>query len=147
MNHARFFIKGTATGDGGSGDESVSGGYEVLTFKFGTKREVDQKGMAASKSGPLTLEVELYAYEGKSVLLGFYIDMFQQVSGRIEFSRADPASSEEKIYRKFKFEKAYVVGYEENFAYLSPQAMKLKLVISAGKIEEESASIFHDWAK
>jgi hypothetical protein len=146
MNHARLFINGSVTGDGGGGDNAGGGGYEVLTFKFATKREIDQKGMAASKSGPLVLEMEIYAFEGKSILLGMYVDMFQQVSGRIEFHRTDPSGMEDKTFRKLKFEKAYVVGYEENFSNSASRQMKLKLVISAGKVGEESASISHDWA-
>jgi hypothetical protein len=147
MNHARFFIKGTATGDGGSGDALSGGGYEVLTYKFSTSRQIDPKGNVASKSGPLQIELEIYAYEGKSVLLGMYIDMFQQVSGRIEFIRNDTTGTGGNVFRKLKFEKSYIVGYEENFAYDARQAMKLKLVISSGKIEEDGNGVTHDWAQ
>jgi hypothetical protein len=147
MNTARFYIKGSATGDGGSGsDISKEGGYEVLTFRFATSREVDDKGQPASLHRGLSIELEIYAYEGKSVLLGMYIDMYQQVSGRIDFYRNDTTGGNSK-FRTLQFEKAYVTYYHEFFDHESRGHMTVKLVISAGKITEESNAITHDWAK
>jgi type VI protein secretion system component Hcp len=146
MEHARFYIAGKATGSAGSGDDNASGGYELLSYKFSTSREYDKKGQPATGLKALLVEVEIYAYAGGSVLIGMYIDMYQQVSGNIDFYRTDHTGGNAK-YRTIKFENAYVVSYEEQFEYNVKLPMTIKLVISAGKLNEEGNNISHDWAK
>jgi hypothetical protein len=146
MEHARFYIAGKATGSAGSGDDNPSGGYELLSYKFSTSREHDKKGQPATALMALMIEVEIYAYAGGSVLIGMFIDMYQQVSGNIDFYRNDHTGGNAK-YRTTKFENAYVVGYEEQFEYNVKKQMIIRLVISAGKIDEEGNGITHDWVK
>jgi|GEM_PF-6274971 hypothetical protein len=139
MEEALLFITGSVSGSGNQD------GYEVKSYRIDTNREISKDGQPHSALRAITIELTIYSIDNKSEVIGILFEMYQVVSGRIEFYANDNSGAKKK-FKTVKFDKAHIVKYSEQFSFGEQSHMMETFTISAGKLDVDGRSFSSTWS-
>jgi hypothetical protein len=116
------------------------GDFEVLKCRIDTGRTFEVSGLPTSKRRAVKLELSIVISEGE-VVIGSVFDSNDLVKGTIEFKKID----ENTKFRTIKFDKSWIVEYEEIFEPGEKNSMVLNFSVTAGTIEIDGVSATETW--
>jgi hypothetical protein len=119
----------------------VLGEFEVLRCQINTGRPYDNDGLPTGRIRAFIIEVDIVISENE-VLIGSVFDANDLVKGSIEFKKIDADSK----FRTIKFDKSWIVEYDERFEPSSQSPMVCKLNISGGDVEVDGVNHVRSWA-
>ncbi|MBS1948746.1 MAG: hypothetical protein JST47_13365 [Bacteroidetes bacterium] len=117
------------------------GDFDVLRCTFNTGRPYDTTGLPSGKARTVTLELDIVISE-KEVVVASVFDMNDLVKGTIEFKKID----EDSKFRTIKFDKSWIVEYNEVFQPGASDSMVLTILITTGYIEVDGVSTSATWS-
>ncbi|HVM86764.1 MAG TPA: type VI secretion system tube protein TssD [Puia sp.] len=116
------------------------GDFDVLRCVINTGRPYDTTGLPSGKTRTPTLELDIVISENEVVIASVF-DMNDLVKGTIEFKKID----EDAKFRTIKFDKSWIVEYNEVFQPGASSSMVLTILISTGYIEVDGVSTSAIW--
>lgn len=117
------------------------GDFDVLRCRINTGRPHDTAGLPTGRIRAVVLELDIVISE-KEVVIASVFDNNDLVKGTIEFKKID----EDAKFRTVKFDKSWIVEYDELFEPASSNSMVLTIKITTGTVEIDGVSTSAVWS-
>jgi hypothetical protein len=117
------------------------GDFEVLRCRINTGRPYDTTGLPTGKVRTVLLDMDIVISENEVVIASVF-DMNDLVKGTIEFKKID----EDAKFRTIKFDKSWIVEYEELFQPGASGSMILTIQVTTGTVEIDGVSTSSIWS-
>lgn len=123
---AKFTINGTT--------------YDALNAGYRMKRDVDSKGCPSSHVYGVEIWGTVESTDDTNIIESMFNE-YKPFSGGIIFKKGN----EDAKMKEFKFEKAYVIGFEESFERKNETPMTIDFKITAQKVDCNGATHEEEW--
>lgn len=123
---AKFTINGTTY-------DALKAGYRMI-------RDVDSKGCPSSHVYGVQIWGTVESTDDTNIIESMFNE-YKPFSGNITFKKG----SEDAKMKEFKFEKAYVIGFEESFERKNETPMTIDFKITAQKVDCNGATHEEEW--
>ncbi len=117
------------------------GDFDVLRCRINTGRPYDITGLPTGKVRTVILELDIVISENEVVIASVF-DGNDLVKGTIEFKKID----EDAKFRTIKFDKSWIVEYDELFEPGASNSMVLTIKITTGVVEIDGVSTSSMWS-